>query len=72
METKAGGSEGLAETSDKAIQKEAESISKSPAPKEDAPRTQDALPIEDVPDPDEDDLDDLDGRSACDGANSHC
>lgn len=63
METKAGDLEGLAETSSKAIQKEEETapVSKDPAPTTAAPTQKDVAPTEEVPDPDEDDLDDLDG-----------
>lgn len=66
METKPGDLEGLAETSSKAIQKEAEAeskpVSKDPAPAEAAaPVQQNVASAEEVPDPDEDDLDDLDG-----------
>ncbi|KAH6722356.1 Pex19 protein family-domain-containing protein [Leptodontidium sp. MPI-SDFR-AT-0119] len=65
METKPGDLEGLAETSSKAIQKEAEAeskpVSKDPAPAEAAaPVQQNVASAEEVPDPDEDDLDDLD------------
>lgn len=70
METKAGDLAGLAETSVKTIQKETEALPtpKDPAPTqaaskvEDAPNAQDVAATEDVPDPDEDDLDDLDGN----------
>jgi hypothetical protein len=54
METKSGDLEGLAESTNKAIEKDpADAITK---PKDPAP-----APAE-VPDPDEDDLDDLDGQ----------
>lgn len=67
METKPGDLEGLAETSSKAIQKESEAAAapkteyKDPAPAASAPIQQDVASTEEVPDPDEDDLDDLDG-----------
>lgn len=54
MESKPGDLEGLAKTTGKAMEKE-ESKPTTSAPK------QDPAPVEDVPDPDEDDLDDLDG-----------
>ncbi|KAG4429652.1 hypothetical protein IFR05_014856, partial [Cadophora sp. M221] len=66
METKPGDLEGLAETSSKAIQKEAETeketkpVSKDPAPAAAPPIQQDITSTAEVPDPDEDDLDDLD------------
>lgn len=60
MEKKAGDLEGLLETSEKILEREAETSSK-PAPE--AVKSEDAIPTEDVPDPDEDDLDDLDGNS---------
>lgn len=54
MEPKPGGIEGLAQTTGKPIEKQ--------DIKADAPAAQqDPVPGEDVPDPDEDDLDDLDG-----------
>jgi hypothetical protein len=61
METKPGDLEGLAKSSGKAVEKEAEATStpKDPAPKQESTAP---LPTEDVPDPDEDDLDDLDGQ----------
>jgi hypothetical protein len=59
MEIKQGDPEGSTETSGKAIRKDAEAISKDPTPKEGAPSSQDAFP-----DPDEDDLDDLDGQTS--------
>ncbi|KAH7356669.1 Pex19 protein family-domain-containing protein [Rhexocercosporidium sp. MPI-PUGE-AT-0058] len=64
METKPGDLDGLAETSSKAIQKEAEAetkpVSKDPAPTAQTSTQQDVASTEEVPDPDEDDLDDLD------------
>jgi peroxin-19 len=61
METRPGDLEGLATASGKAVEKEAESTTKpkDPASKEE---TKAPIPTEDVPDPDEDDLDDLDGQ----------
>jgi len=63
METKPGDLEGLAEVSSKAIQKEEEPapVSKDPASTTAAPTRKDVASSEEVPDPDEDDLDDLDG-----------
>lgn len=58
MEKKTGDLEGLAETSGEIMEKEAESTSKAPA---EATKSHDAAQAEDIPDPDEDDLDDLDG-----------
>ena len=64
MEKKPGDLEGLAEASGKAMEKEsdpapvADPASETPKPKEGSP-----VPTKDVPDPDEDDLDDLDGES---------
>jgi len=52
MEQKPGDLEGLAKTTGKAIEKEAEAV----------PKPEDPARTEDVPDPDEDDLDDLDGK----------
>jgi peroxin-19 len=61
METKPGDLEGLAKSSGKAVETEAEATStpKDPAPKQEPTAP---IPTEDVPDPDEDDLDDLDGQ----------
>jgi peroxin-19 len=60
METKPGDLEGLAKSPGKAAEKEAEvtSTPKDPASKGESEAP---IPIGDVPDPDEDDLDDLDG-----------
>ena len=59
METKPDYLEGLAKPPGKAVEKEAEVTStKDPAPKQESTAP---IPTEDVPDPDEDDLDDLDG-----------
>ena len=52
MEQKPGGLEGLGETTGKAIEKETQAV----------PKPMDPAPTVDVPDPDEDDLDDLDGK----------
>ena len=62
MESKPGDLEGLAEVSGKAIEKEttAAPVSKDPAPAE-VPKPTNAVSTEEVPDPEEDDLDDLDG-----------
>jgi len=62
MESKPGDSEGLAEASGKALEKEttAVPVSKDPAPAE-VPKPNNPISTEEVPDPDEDDLDDLDG-----------
>jgi peroxin-19 len=60
MEAKPGNLEGLAKSSGEAVENEAEVTS---TPKDPAPKQESTAPIttEDVPDPDEDDLDDLDG-----------
>jgi hypothetical protein len=55
MESKPGDLEALSKTTGKAIEKEQSKSTTASALK------QDPAPIEDVPDPDEDDLDDLDG-----------
>lgn len=60
MEKKAEDVEGLVETSDKNLEGEAEATSKATP---EAVKLEDVTPGEDVPDPDEDDLDDLDGNS---------
>jgi peroxin-19 len=52
MEQKPGDLEGLAKATGKAIEKETQAV----------PKPKDLAPTEDVPDPDEDDLDDLDGK----------
>lgn len=62
MESKPGDLEGVARTSEKVLGKEAEptvNIPQDPAPNEVFKASE---PTEDVPDPDEDDLDDLDGK----------
>jgi peroxin-19 len=59
MEKKTGDLEGLAETSEKILEREAETTSK---PTPEAAKSDDIIPAEDIPDPDEDDLDDLDGN----------
>ena len=63
MEKKLGDLEGLAEGSGKAMEKDSASI---PTPKDpvsaEVPKPKDPVLAEDVPDPDEDDLDDLDGQ----------
>lgn len=56
MELKSENLEGLATTTGKAIESEAKERSHSPKPSDPAPAATD-----EVPDPDEDDLDDLDG-----------
>jgi peroxin-19 len=58
MESKPGDLEGLAESSTKALASEASAAS-APKPAEGGATVED----EDVPDPDEDDLDDLDGMA---------
>jgi hypothetical protein len=64
MEKKPGDLEGLAEASGKVMEEESDTalIPKDPAPA-DVPKPKESVPTEDVPDPDEDDLDDLDGKS---------
>ena len=57
MESKPGDLEGLAQTTGKAIEKEASHTTASTS-------TANLAPVEDVPDPDEDDLDDLDGLTS--------
>ena len=52
MEQKPGDLEGLAKTTGKAIEKETQAV----------PQPKDPALMADVPDPDEDDLDDLDGK----------
>lgn len=61
MEKKPGDLEGLVQTSEKISGREAESSSK---PTTEAAKSENAIATEDVPDPDEDDLDDLDGNSS--------
>jgi peroxin-19 len=63
MEKQPGDLEGLAEASGKAMEKESDPalVPKDPA-SADIPKPKDPVPTEDVPDPDEDDLDDLDGK----------
>jgi peroxin-19 len=65
MEKKLGDLEGLAEGFGKAMEKDSASI---PTPKDpesaEVPKLRDHVLAEDVPDPDEDDLDDLDGQSS--------
>lgn len=65
MEKKPGELEGLAEASGKAMEKEPETLPtpKDPAPA-DIPTPKGPVPAEEVPDPDEDDLDDLDGQTS--------
>ena len=60
MEKKPGDLERLAEKSEKILEKEAATTSKPTAV---APKLHEATPSGDIPDPDEDDLDDLDGSS---------
>jgi peroxin-19 len=62
MEKKPEDSEGVADAPGKAAEKETEAlpISKDPASAA-VPKPKDPAPVEEVPDPDEDDLDDLDG-----------
>lgn len=55
MESKTGDLEGLAQTTGKRIEKGCVKADTA------SPAKQDPVPVEDVPDPDEDDLDDLDG-----------
>ncbi len=63
MESKPGDLEGLAEASGKAMEKDTTAV---PIPKDPAsteiPKPNAPVPTEDVPDPEEDDLDDLDGQ----------
>jgi peroxin-19 len=63
MESKPGDLEGLAEASGKAMEKgtTAVPIPKDPASTE-TPKPNAPVPTKDVPDPEEDDLDDLDGQ----------
>lgn len=56
METKSGDLEGLVQATGKAIEKK-----ESNPPAASASKPDPAPAVEDVPDPDEDDLDDLDG-----------
>jgi hypothetical protein len=63
MEKLPGDSEGLAESSGKAVEKEAEGASTTKDPTSvEVTEPKDHAPMEAVPDPDEDDLDDLDGQ----------
>jgi hypothetical protein len=55
METKPGDSEGLSQTTEKSLDTATKEV--EPTPKANGP----APSAEEVPDPDEDDLDDLDG-----------
>lgn len=63
METKPGDLEGLAQTSVSALEADKKAADTKTEQKEDtAPKATDPSPqVADVPDPDEDDLDDLDG-----------
>ncbi len=61
METMPGGLEGLAAPTGKAIEKESDEAVKLKDPASHA-GAKVAVATEDVPDPDEDDLDDLDGK----------
>ena len=65
MESKPGDLEGLAEASGKAMETDttAVPIPKDPASEAPKPKEGSPVPTKDVPDPDEDDLDDLDGES---------
>ena len=56
METKSGNLEGIPKSTGKATETEIKAPESASKPKDRAPAT------EDVPDPDEDDLDDLDGN----------
>jgi hypothetical protein len=61
METTTADLEALAATTRKAIEKESDEATKPKDPASDA-EAKVAVATEDVPDPDEDDLDDLDGQ----------
>jgi hypothetical protein len=54
METKAGDIDGLSQPSAKIAEKEPKVVEE--------PKANSSIPVEDAPDPEEDDLDDLDGR----------
>jgi len=64
MEKQADDLEGLAKTSGKAIEKQSDVASKpkDPASTAETYKPAEQTATEDVPDPDEDDLDDLDGK----------